>query len=122
VNPNDYMGRVYGQPPCWELVADVYRSELDQAVTAFKTIDGSVRQIASAFRLALHKSPDGFQRIAAPVDFAIVLMGSTGQLGLHHCGVYWQGSVLHALPDAVLYQDLASVGDTYKLIEFWGRA
>lgn len=122
MNVADYQARDYGNPPCWNLVSDVYARELGRTVDAFKTVDSSVRQIAAAFRLALHKAPNGFQRLAGPEDFAIVLMGSSGRLGLHHCGVYLAGSVLHALPEGVMYQDMASLGDSYPLMEFWGLA
>lgn len=115
------MGKQYSSPPCWELVTDVYRAELGEGVLAFKTVDPSVRAIASAFRLALHKSPHGFARIAAPRDYAVVLMGKSAGIGLHHCGVWYQGKVLHALESGVLYQDMASLGDTYGVMEFWAR-
>jgi hypothetical protein len=48
-------------------------------------------------------------------------MGRTRKLGIHHCGIYYQGKVLHALPEGVLYQDLPSLADEYRLIEYWSR-
>ena len=83
------------------------------------------RAIAAAFRLALHKSAHGFEPVtapAAPADFDVVLLGKAPSLGLHHCGVYWQGGVLHALETGAVYQDLASLRDTYPLMEFWRKA
>jgi hypothetical protein len=120
---NSYLGKAYENPPCWLLVTDVYLTELaDADVLAFKTVDTSVRSIADTFRLALHKEPHGFRRITEPADYAVVLMGRSARLGLHHCGVYYQGSVLHAVEDGVFYQDLASLRDTYPLIEFWAKS
>lgn len=130
MNVSDYLGRVYEAPPCWQLAADVYLSELGQAVEAYKTISESIRQLASslrqqaiadAFRIALHKNHDGFEQIAAPVDFALVLMGVTERRGLHHCGVYYAGKVLHAKESGNLYQDMSSLGDEYRLIQYWSR-
>jgi hypothetical protein len=119
---NTYLARQYPNPPCWSLVSDVLFNECGVEATEYQTINSSIRAIASTFRLALHKSPNGFTPIPEPEDFCIVLLGKTERLGLHHCGVYFQGSVLHALGGITLYQDMASLQDDYKLMEFWGRA
>lgn len=121
MNVSDYQEKVYEHPPCWQLVADVLTTERGFDVDGYKTISGSVRSIASALRLVLHKSPHGFQQIAEPVDFAVVLMGKAPSLGLHHCGVFYQGKVLHANPEGTLYQDLGSLRAEYPLMEFWSR-
>jgi hypothetical protein len=125
LNVADYLGRIYPSPPCWSLVTEVYIMELGQQVDAFGTISDSVRQAAQAFRLQLHKDALGFKRIMEPVDLCVVLMGKTRKLGFHHCGVYYGGSVLHAVQtedvQQVLNQDLASLRDTYPLMEFWAR-
>jgi hypothetical protein len=118
---NSYLAKQYESPPCWSLVSDVLFNECGVEATDYQTINSSIRAVASAFRLALHKSPDGFTPIAEPADFCIVLLGKTARMGLHHCGVFYQGAVLHALEDITLYQDLASLQDDYKLIEYWGR-
>jgi hypothetical protein len=120
MNVSTYQAKAYPSPPCWQLVADVYTTELGQEVEGYKTISGSVRAIASALRLALHKNADGFQQIEEPADYAVVLMGGQRR-GLHHCGIYYQGKVLHALPQGTLYQDLASLRDEYELIEYWAK-
>jgi len=125
MNVADYMGRTYPSPPCWELVAAVLLQECGQEVTAYKTVNGSVRSIASAFSLALHKSPHGFAQIAEPRDFAVVLMGRTPKLGLHHAGIVYDAKVLHALDgeggQIVLHQDMESLAVEYPLMEFWAK-
>lgn len=121
MNTTEYLARQYTAPGCWSLVSDVYARELSQEVLGYATINNSIRTIASAFRLALHKDQHGFVQIAEPVNFAVVLLGKSLALGLHHCGIYYNGSVLHAKPDLSLYQDLASVSDEYPLIEFWAK-
>lgn len=121
MNINDYLVKIYPSPPCWALVADVYATERGEPVTEYRTITNSVRGIADAFRLALHKSPHGFGQIAEPVDFCVVLMSTRPELGPHHAGVYYKGKVLHALESGVLYQDLASLSDRYPRVEFWAR-
>jgi hypothetical protein len=122
MDTNRYLAKQYPSPPCWSLVADVYYSELSMGVSDYKTITPSIRDIASAFRLAIHKDPHGFTRLAAPEDYCIVLMGKTQRTGIHHCGVYYQGSVLHALEGGVFNQDCASLGDEYELMEYWAKA
>lgn len=121
MNVNDYLARTYDAPPCWQLVADVYDRELQQTVTDYRTINSSIRAIASAFRIALHKSPAGFAQIDAPRDFCIVLMGRSQSMGLHHCGVFYEGRVLHALADGNRYEELSVVGDAYAVMEFWAK-
>lgn len=117
-----YQQQQYPDPPCWALVALAYQRELGRGVDNYKTINTSIRAIAAAFRLALHKSPDGFEQIAEPQDLCIVLMGKTARLGMHHAGVYYQGRVLHALASGVYFQDMASMGDNYGLMEFWAAS
>lgn len=119
---NAYLGKVYPLPPCWNLVADIYRTELSTTVTDYKTINASIRAIASEFRLALHKSAHGFSQIAEPVDFCVVLMGKSARAGLHHCGIYYQGKVLHMLASGGLYQEPSVIADEYKLVEYWAKA
>lgn len=121
VDVNAYLAKVYELPPCWLLVADFYASELALPCTEFRTVNTSVRSIASTFRLALHKGADGFQQIAEPVEGCVVLMGRTPQLGLHHAGVFTQGKVLHALASSPVHEGLATLGDKYQLIEYWAR-
>lgn len=121
MNVNDYLGKQYDFPPCWQLVADVYSSELDDTVTDYKTVNKSIRSIAGAFRLALHKSSHGFAQVAEPVDFCVVLLGKTPRTGLHHCGIYYQGRVLHMLETGGQYQEMSVISDEYALIEYWSK-
>lgn len=121
MNVNDYLGRQYPAPPCWALIADVYTNELATTVTDYKTVNASIRAIASAFRLALHKSAHGFAQISEPVDFCVVLLGKTARTGLHHCGIYYQGRVLHMLESGGQYQEMTVIEDAYELIEFWAK-
>jgi hypothetical protein len=122
MDTNAYLAKFYPAPPCWSLVADVYTSELAESVTDYKTINASIRAIAAAFRLALHKVPDGFGQIAEPVDYCVVLMGRTARTGLHHCGIYYQGKVLHALDSGNQYQEMSVIADEYRVIEFWSKS
>ena len=69
---NHYLSKTYGPQPCWELVADVYNTEVGEIPVDYKTINRSVREMASAFRLAIHGSPHGFSQIEIPTDLCIV--------------------------------------------------
>jgi hypothetical protein len=122
IDVNAYLARQYPAPPCWALVADFYASELGQPVDAFQTVNSSVRSIASAFRLSLHKTPSGFGKITAPAENCVVLLGKTERLGLHHCGVYVDGKLLHALDSGVYYEELTAIAGQYALVEYWARA
>lgn len=117
---NSYLAKHYPPDGCWALAADVFLHERNRQVTEFRTINSSVRAIAEAFSLAIRKNPDGFAQITEPVEISLVLMSRLATKKIHHCGIYVQGGVLHALPTGPVFQDLASLGDVYKTIEFWG--
>lgn len=116
-----YQARVYEAPRCWKLVSDVYADLVGQPVDEVQTVSEAMRRAARAFRLELHKGRGGMQQIGQPRDLAVVLMWPSTRERLPHCGIYWQGSVLHATEQATLYQDLASLRDVYPVLEFWAR-
>jgi len=121
VNVDYYLAKQYENPPCWLLVADVYGRELGKTVNEYRTVNNTVREIAAKFRLELHKGEHGFQQVDAPSDFTVVLLSRHPREGWHHVGVFFQGSVLHALSTGNLYQDMGSLGDTYSMMQFWSR-
>ena len=114
-----YLDRVYGQPPCWELVADVYATEFGSDVGRYAVATGTIREAAQKFALHIATDPHGFARLASPSEGCVVLLGSP-RAGPHHAGVYTDGRLLHALRDSVFLEPLESVADRYKLIEYWG--
>jgi hypothetical protein len=104
------------------MVADVLSSETGIMPLTFRTVNRSIRQMASEFRIALNKGSHGFAQIAAPVDMAIVLLGKTERVGIHHCGIYFDGRVLHAMPGATMYEEMSVIRDTFAVVEFWHKA
>ena len=122
MNTNTYLARQYGPQPCWELVADVCATELGAVAVDYKTVTRSIREMAGAFRIALHNDPHGFSQVAAPADLCIVLLGKNSRIGIHHCGIYYAGKVLHAMPGATLYEEIATVKDRFELVEFWAKS
>ena len=120
MDASKYLGRTYGQPPCWELVADVYATEYSSGVGRYAVTTGTIREAAQKFALHIATDPHGFTRLASPSEGCVVLLGSP-RAGLHHAGVYTDGKLLHALRESVFLEPLESVADRYKLIEFWGR-
>ena len=117
-----YQAKVYPEPECWSLVTDVYLSELGLDPDHVETISESMRMAARVFRVQLYKEPGSMRQLQEPVDLAVVLMWPTVSRKRMHCGIYYDGKVLHATPEGVLYQDLASLQDTYQVMEFWGPA
>lgn len=115
-----FQEKVYPNPPCWQLVTDVYRNVLGQEPDQVQTVSEAMRRASRAYRLELFKSRGGMEQIDEPRDFAIVLMWRTSQKRQQlHCGIYYQGSVLHALESSTLYQDLQTLREAYPLMEFW---
>lgn len=121
MNVNDYMAKQYGPQPCWELVADVYATERGALPVDYKTVNRSVREMASAFRLAIHKSAHGFVEVLEPTDLCIVLLGKTERMGVHHCGIYHDGKVLHALPGTTMFEELSVIRDAFEVVQFWAK-
>ena len=118
---NDYLAKQYESPPCWALVTDVLVSERGQTVTDYKTVNASIRSIANALRVVFHKSAHGFAQVSEPVDFCIVLLGKSHKTGAHHCGIYYQGRILHAMESGNQYQELSVISDEYQIIEYWAK-
>jgi hypothetical protein len=121
MNIASYMAKQYGPQPCWELVTDVVTTEGGELPVDYQTVNRSIREMASAFRLAIHKSPHGYAQIVVPVDLCIVLLGKTERMGVHHCGIYYDGKVLHAMPTATMYEDLSVIGDAFELVQYWAK-
>lgn len=119
---NLYLSRAYGPQPCFELVADIYANEFNAIAVDYKTVKRSIREMSSAFRIALNKGGHGFSQIEAPIDYCIVLLGKTEKIGIHHCGVFYQGKVIHAMPGITLYEEMTTIRDKFELIEYWSKA
>ncbi|UXC34774.1 hypothetical protein [Cupriavidus gilardii] len=122
MNVNAYLAKRYGPQPCWELVADVFACERSPIRVAYQPTQRSVREMADAFRLALHRSDHGFVKTDSPVDFSVVLMGRNAHVGIHHCGVWYGGKILHAEPNIIFYEELSAVRARYQLMEYWTHA
>lgn len=122
MNVAAYQAKRYGPQPCWELVADVYANERSTIAVDYIPSHRNMRQMADAFRLALHAGTHGFTRSHGPQDYAVVLMGRNSHLGIHHCGIAYGGRILHAEPGATLYEEITAVASRYPLMEFWTHA
>lgn len=109
------------EPRCWALVSVVWADMLGQQPAEVRVVSESLRSVARAFRVRLHKTAEGARQLQEPQDLAVVLMWPTASKREPHCGIYWRGSVLHATENAVLYEGLASVRDAYAVMEFWAR-
>lgn len=119
---NDYLAKDYGPQGCWSLVADVVATETGDTPLIFRTINRSVRQMASEFRIALSKGQHGYLEIAAPANLCIVLLGKTERMGIHHCGICFDGKVLHAMTGITLYEELSVIRDAFEVVQFWAKA
>ncbi len=116
-----YQAKTYSAQPCWDLVADVYATERQALHVGYEPKERTTRDMADAFRLAVHHNHNGFKCVLDPQDFAIVLLGKNHRIGIHHCGIYYQGHVLHACPGITHYQPLSVIRDQWALIEFWAQ-
>lgn len=115
---NKYLMKQYGQTPCFDLVADIYVNEIGFVLPNYNPKGKSLKAITDAFRIVLH-SEHGFKQIDKPQEHCVVLMSKFANQTPHHAGVYHQGKVLHALVTGNLYQDLHSLADQFKTIQYW---
>jgi len=114
-----YLNRVYKNPPCFELVADLYSEEFGKGCVEYSVVNNSVRSAATAFRIALHTGAHGFAQKEEPVNGCLVLMSSRKHLPVHHCGVYYNGNILHALESGNAFESVFNMQDSYPVMEWW---
>lgn len=122
MNVNAYLAKRYGPQPCWELVADVLAAEGRALEVCYVPAQRTIREMADAFRLALHAGGHGFARTERPADFSVVLMGRNDHIGIHHCGIWYAGKILHAEPNVTFYEEPAALRARYALMEYWTHA
>lgn len=111
-----YLSRVYRRPPCWALVADIYQQELGFDLSDYTPSTEHPIAVADAFRLALHGGKHGFTKESSPSNYDVVLLGRKRPT---HCGIWYDGGVLHALDNAITHQPIAQIRDAYQFVEFW---
>ena len=114
-----YLSRVYKNPPCFELVADLYAEEFGKGCIEYSVVNSSVRSAATAFRIALHTNEHGFRQVSEPVNGCLVLMSNRKHMPVHHCGVYYNGSILHALEGGNAFESVFNLKDSYPIMEWW---
>lgn len=114
-----YLSRVYKNPPCFELVADLYSEEFGKGCVKYSASSGGIRSAATAFRIALHTGEHGFKQEASPKNGCLVLMSSRKHLPVHHCGVYYNNNILHALEGGNAFESVFNMQDTYPVMEWW---
>lgn len=102
-----YQRRAYPTPPCWHLAAEVLHRECGLAGEG------------EALRLALHGGNAGWRQVAAGVDLAVVLMSRNPRHAPEHCGIWYQGRVLHATGRTTMWESATAIADRYRHLEFW---
>lgn len=112
-----YIAKHYEWPPCWQLVADVYINELGLLLDDYTPKTDSMRDVANAFRLALHNNKHGFTKQDTATSYDVVLLGKNKKVT--HCGLFYNDGVLHSLKNMVIWQPLAQIADDYGLIEYY---
>jgi len=113
-----YLAKIYPKPPCWHLVADIYRKELGISVIDFTPETDNPLAVANAFRIALHEGRHGFAKVERADNFAVVLLGRSKPT---HCGVWYDDGVIHAMGNITIWQPVAQIKDRFQLMEYWVR-
>lgn len=101
-----YQRRHYPLPPCWHLAADVLHRER-----------GMPHASGELLRLTLHGGND-WRQVPAGQDFAVVLMARRPGPP-EHCGIWYQGRVLHADGRLVMWEAPHAIADRYCHLEYW---
>ena len=112
-----YIAKHYEWPPCWQLVADVYINELGLSLDDYTPKSNTMRDVANAFRIALHNNKHGFAKTEKANNLDVVLLGKNKKVT--HCGLFYNQGVLHSLRDMVVWQPLTQIADVYGLIEYY---
>ncbi len=122
---NEYVGINYcinnqNGVNCWGLVAMVYRDIFSDDLKLFHSENDSFRAISTAFTKAFTENKHGFKKVDDKADFDVVIMRSNR---LTHCGIYYQGKILHSSRGAkqVIFQRFQDATRTFKDIEFWRK-
>ena len=80
-----YIAKHYEWPPCWQLVADVYINELGLSLDDYTPKTDSMRDVANAFRLALHNNKHGFTKQDTATSYDVVLLGKNKKSHIADC-------------------------------------
>ena len=126
---SDYIGINYdihnnNGVNCWALVAMVYLYELETDIPDFKSVTDNVKDISAVFTAAFATGEHGFKKVDTPENYDVAVFARDTAWGRHcHCGVWYDGKVLHASKDScgVAYQDIKQASHGFKEIEFWRR-
>jgi len=104
---------------CWSLVALVYDKLFNDKLQDYSA--KNIQSISAAFSAAFAEGNHGFERVEKPSDFDVVVM--YGNITTH-CGVYYQGKLLHATSDQkqVVFQRLNDVTRFFNRVEFWSKS
>jgi hypothetical protein len=124
MNVQYYLGRIYNNPPCWNLVSEIYKNEVkfEFPVILYPRDERcDIEKYAQAFRIEMAKNKHGFEKIIEPTNYCIVLMSKLKNNTIHHCGVFYNGKIIHATEKAVINQDIFSLRDLYNYMEFWSK-
>lgn len=104
---------------CWSLVALVYDKLFGDKLNDYSA--GNIQSVSAAFSAAFAEGKHGFTKVEKPSDFDVVVMYRDKTT---HCGVYYQGRLLHANNDAkqVIYERLKDATRAFERVEFWSRS
>ena len=128
MNLNNYVGIPYSLRPidgclnCWELVALVYSDVFGEDLPMFKA--DSAADVGAAFTAAFVGGEHGFHKSETYQDFSVIIMSNIRKrLSSIHCGIIYNGMVLHSSGDAkqVVYQTIEQATSQFKEFEFWQR-
>jgi len=105
---------------CWSLVALVYRDLFGNQLVDYSAEENSFQSISAAFTAAFAEGEHGFIQIDEPEDLCVIVMKHSK---LQHCGIWFQGKVLHATSAArqVILQDEKDAVRQFKSVEYWQK-
>ncbi len=83
---------------CWGLNRMVYRDELGIELKAFQSASGLKAAVAKEFKKHLDDCDHGLAEVeGGPKNYDTIVFHESNKRGeRYHCGVWWNGKVLHA--------------------------
>lgn len=104
---------------CWSLVALVYEKLFGEQLTDYSA--GNIQSVSAAFTAAFAEGEHGFTKVEEVADFDVVVLWADRTT---HCGIYYQGRLLHAHSDAkqVIFEKFKDATMFYNRVEFWRKS
>ena len=119
MNVIEYMQKAYSDPPCWDLVADVYTNEVVPKARSHWESLRTEDRIKWFSRATVSKEVPFIALLDAQPSQNYDVYYYTNPDKTPHVGVYYDGKILHATSRGVFYEYPYRISDEFELKGRW---